>query len=180
MQRERELAVLEQISMLLVASPVPPLGIRLKDGGETTTSHDLLATLLLAAMRRGRKDLDEQRETLQRQAMDHLLKRLEALLGSSGAEKDAYAAFQQYAGDYIHSFEGGDAAPDSFSFFSIEEEAPARVLAATRSWMAAQRILHERKAENRKTAADFEGLTYVELLQEHLRWVVSLGRVPID
>ena len=178
--QERELAVLEQITMVLTAQPVPPLGIRIKDSEEktaTTTSHDILATLLLAAMRRADPSLDQNRRKLQVEAMDRFIKASELILaeyekeqevkpdkkedhhdddkhkdadsknsiGGSKAVPRMYEAYQRFAADCINSFDDpGHAPKDSFTFFTLEEMTPdTKVYKATRSWMVAQRILHE-------------------------------------
>ena len=86
-KQENELAVMEQISMYMTALPCPPLPVvvLMKTPGIDelrripTTSHDLLAGLLFAAMERNDAALNLQRRTKQLKITDELITTLETI-----------------------------------------------------------------------------------------------------
>ena len=179
---EHRLAVLEQIAMYMTALPCPPLPIRVNDKDDDQkqqygSSHDTLARLLLAAMRRGRCDLNEMRRKEQTRVTLALVRALDAEPPPKTPEDErrfqarALQAYQRFTADYIAAFEDPGAAMRAIEFLAPEDvEREHRVHRTCASYMAAQDILHESDLKKRRTAEQFmERFTYAELLAEHAR-----------
>ena len=195
---ESELAVMEQIAMYMTALPCPPLPVTVlmmlkkpaaaaeEDEDDVrrmpTSSHDLLAGLLIAAMTRGDAGLNAQRRTKQLAITDRLITELEGIgeklrldaAASQWAQDTAYCACQQFTADYIHSFDDPGHPAATMQFVRMEEvPLHSHVHAAACSWHAAQDIQHAASVEQRRTAAHFATQEYPSLILEHLRRVTA-------
>ncbi len=175
---ERELAVLEQISMYLTALPCPPLpvlvhrpGAAEEDGGRVgaTSSHDLMAGLLLHAMLANDAAFNERRKTKQLAITDRLITALEEARGPD----DAYGVCQRFTAEYLQSFEDGCGFAVQFQTADdVDRGSP--VHRAFCSWHAAQDIMHPPAEGGARSADVFARMTYLELMQEHLARVVAI------
>ena len=158
-----DLSLREQIAMYLTALPCPPLPIRA--GEALTTSHDLLAALLVMAMQRSAHALNETRRARQIALTEALL---DALLRSRGDARAAFLACCRFTAEYIYAFEDPGHPTPEIRFLDVDEVCtgdPAH--RACCSWSAAQEIQHVPDASHRKTAADFKRLSYAELMLVH-------------
>ena len=167
-QREN---VYEMVAMYITALPAPPLPVwvRMKrtssstegEEGGYTSSHDLLAGLLVAAMLRDRPDLNRKRMARQKALLDEL----DAAL-RSGAPAP-FEAYVRFTGQFLLAFGDNEQAPQ-VRFGALDDVAGGDKLhAACAHWMAAQDILHVSEKERRRTAAHFAERSYGELLAEH-------------
>jgi len=176
------MAVLEQIAMYMTALPCPPLPLRVcKVGDEDApfygSSHDNLARLLLAAMRRGRCDLNEERRLKQTEVTLALVRTLDKEPQPKTADDElrfqqrALTAYQRFTADYIAAFEDSGTATPAVEFLDPERvEHGHKVHRTCASYMAAQDILHESDVAKRRTAeALMAQFSYAELLAEHAR-----------
>ena len=170
--------MLEQISMYMTALPCPPLPVMLAGFGQAgqagqdsekkeeiqlCTSHDLLAGLLISAMVRGNRELNEQRKQRQLQITRTLL---DKCLASSDAT-EMYAFCKEFTAEYVHAFDDAGTCTPAVCFLAVDEVAAGdKVHLAACSWHAAQDILYLPKVEQRK-AAVFAKRSYAELIQAH-------------
>ncbi len=201
----------EQLALYVTAMPCPPLPVMVMLRGEegaaatTTTeggykyasSHDLIAGLVVMAMQRGRRDLNEVRKQKQIALTEALLCALEALPAEDDGSA-AYVACQQFVGGYIHAFDDPGEATPSVRLVELDRvEKGDRVHSACCSWSAAQakthssfkfiiirpntdtphwhtqEIQHVAEVAKRRTAVDFASFSFRALLQEHARRVVA-------
>ena len=162
------LAVLEQIAMYMTALPCPPLPVTLSSG-DATTSHDLLAGLLVSAMRRNNPKLNKLRQAKQMAITKRLIGELET------ADKDvsaAYDACKRFSAEYIFAFDD-DNRGANIQFLPMEDvEKGSKAHMAACSWHAAQDIQHA-APDKRRSAAHFAKMTYVELIAKHLDRVLQ-------
>jgi endonuclease YncB( thermonuclease family) len=134
-------------------------------------SHDLIAALVLMAMDRGNKALNEQRKEKQMALNDELIHALEALPDDDNGD-GAFAACQRFVGGYIHAFDDPGQPTPGVRLAGIDAvERGDKVHSACCSWSAAQDIQHESDAAKRRTAVDFGTLSFRELLVVHGRRV---------
>ena len=168
-QREN---VYEMVAMYITALPVPPLPVwvRVRRGEEEeeeegyTSSHDLLAGLVVGAMLRDRPDLNRERMAKQKALLDALDAALRRPHSSKNAWEEAYVRF---TGQFVLAF-GDDARAPQTRFGGIDTvERGDRLHQACAHWMASQDILHQRDPTRRRTAAQFAERSYGELLAEH-------------
>ena len=158
--------MMEQISMYLTALPCPPLPARLLDGDakdQIVSSHDLFAGLIVAAMVRNNKELNDIRKVKQNEITRALLDNCLA----SPNSKEMYKYCQQFTGEYLHAFDDAGASTPSVCFLNIEDvDKGDKVHSAASSWHAAQDILFVPKAQQRK-ATVFAKLSYAQLIDLH-------------
>ena len=170
-QREN---VYEMIAMYLTALPVPPLPVWVRmtprDGdGESheglTSSHDLLAGLLVAAMDRDRPDLNKVRMERQQVLVDEFV-------GAMAQQTDVaahYDACVRFTGGFVHAFCDAQQTTPQVRFGALDQvDAGDKVHRACAHWMAAQDILQEKDPTKRRAAPHFEAMTYPALLGAHL------------
>jgi hypothetical protein len=148
-----------------------------------TSSHDLLAGLLLAAMHRSDADLNAQRRIKQIAITDRFITELERigerLRGQNATpiaevQRAAYLACQQFTADYIHAFDDPGHPAATMQFMRMEEvPRHSHVHSATCSWNAAQDIQHAASVDQRRTAAHFARMEYPALIVEHLMRVTA-------
>ena len=182
MSCNNELAVREQIAMYVTALPVPPLpvdvSITTADGTEErgfTSSHDLIAGLLLMAMHRNRTDLNAIRLQTQKRLIDALLEDLERHAAAADDAAIVYGLYVRFTGHFIQAFHDPNQPSPQVHFARLDDDREAmrrdgKLHASCAHWMAAQDILHVPDAASRRTAAQFQRhMSYVELLQEQLR-----------
>jgi hypothetical protein len=170
------LAVMEQIAMYMTALPCPPLPVNVimtTADGETrrigTSSHDLLAGLLVGAMTRANAERNKLRQRKQIELTDRLITELE--LASHSADV-AYDACKRFTAEYILAFDD-DASGASMQFLDIGDvEKGGKVHMAACSWHAAQDIQHAAPS-SRRAAAHFAKMSYRELIAEHVVRVVA-------
>ena len=184
---EHRMAVLEQIAMYMTALPCPPLPLRVckitgakADDDEDEkyyygSSHDNLARLLLAAMRRGRCDLNEERRLKQTEVTLALVRTLDKEPqpqtpdDARRFQERALTAYQRFTADYIAAFEDPGTPTPAVEFLDpARVERGHKVHHTCASYMAAQDILHESDVTKRRTAeALMAQYSYAELLAEH-------------
>ena len=185
------LAVMEQIAMYMTALPCPPLPVNVTmttAEGETkrigTSSHDLLAGLLVGAMSRANVERNKLRHKKQIEITDRLITALELASSASAASsassasaaavaEAAYDACRRFTAEYILAFDDDDSGA-SLQFLDMEDvEKGGKVHRAACSWHAAQDIQHA--APTRRRNADyFAKMTYRELIAEHVTRVVAI------
>jgi hypothetical protein len=178
-QREN---VYEMIAMYLTALPVPPLPVwvRMKGVDEEnteeekegyTSSHDLLAGLLLGAMYRNRADLNRERMQRQEAALSEFAGKLNAQLAGRAPEVSvAQALFEAcvaFTGGFVMAFCDTHETTPQVRFGEMDDVAPSdRIHSACVHWMVAQDILHEPDPTRRRAASHFASRTYEALLTE--------------
>jgi hypothetical protein len=185
----QQLAIMEQIAMYMTALPCPPLPVSVAwvQKGEPNrmvfaSSHDVLAGLLVSAMRRDNAALNKLRQAKQLAITDQFITTLEkcvtidcgcdacpgTVVGSCGIKPDhvaAYDACKRFTAEYILAFDD-DNCGSGLQFSDMEDvERGDKVHKATCSWHAAQDIQH---ASIRRTADHFAKMTYAELIAEHV------------
>ena len=170
-QREN---VYEMIAMYLTALPVPPLPVwvRMQKKSEEegvredlTSSHDLLAGLLVMAMGRDRADLNKTRMERQQAIVEEFVKGLDGV-DDVGAY---YAACVKFTGGFVHAFADPQQPTPQVRFGELEQVAAGdKVHAACAHWMAAQDMLHQPDKTKHQTAAQYATLPYAALLRTRL------------
>ena len=193
-QREN---VYEMIAMYLTASPVPPLPMHVcitknpttttskktkeeddddADAGKDgyTSSHDLLAGLLIAAMAQDSPDANKVRMEKQLKLSEEVAGELERIAGAlvsgqmerAAAVQAMFNACMRYTGGFVLAFQR----KASVVFGTLSDvDRGDKVHAACSHWMAAQDILMERDPSKRRTAAQFQArFSYADLLHEQL------------
>ena len=162
--------------MYMTALPCPPLPVNAvlsMPDGETkrvsTSSHDLLAGVLVGAMNRA----DAGRNRLRQKQQMALTDRLITALEGAAAPEAGYDACKRFTAEYILAFDD-DASGASLQFLAMDEvERGSNVHKAACSWHAAQDIQHSAKGE-RRDASVFAKMSYKELIAEHLKRVVTV------
>ena len=171
-------ALLEQVAMYFASLPCPPLPIMAvrecasaedDDVPTICSSHDLLAQMLLHAMYKGNKALNEKRKTFQIDVTRRLIDALNAK-PAPGPER-TYFLFQQYTADYIAAFANQ---PRGVHFASFDEVPRGHIVhRSCCSWNAAQDIQHLPKGQQ-KTAKEYANFEYRALIQLHCDRVVGI------
>jgi endonuclease YncB( thermonuclease family) len=190
MSAQKRMIIWEQLALYLTAMPCPPMPLlvtaevsveKTDDPSTPTTtrhnanSHDLIAALVLMAMDRGNKALNEQRKEKQLALNEELIHALEALPDDDNGD-GAFAACQRFVGGYIHAFDDPGQPTPSVRLAGIDAvERGDKVHGACCSWSAAQDIQHEGDVSKRRTAVAFGGLTFRELLVVHGRRVRAVA-----
>jgi hypothetical protein len=188
--------IMEQIAMYMVGLPCPPLPVSLdvetfvkprKKGPseETTTvaniqvcsTHDLLAGLILSAMQRNNKVLNDLRKIKQLAITKEFLITLDKL-----DQKDTdsmYNACQVFTCQYIMSFDDPSFPTPSLRLHTMDfVEKNDKVHLACCSWNAGQDIMHEEQVSNRRTAKTFSLLSYRDLINVHCSRVKASPILP--
>ena len=163
--------------MYMTALPCPPLPVNVTmtaPDGETkrigTSSHDLLAGLLVGAMSRANVERNKLRQKRQIELTDRFITALE-LAASSAVE--AYDACRRFTAEYILAFDD-DASGATLQFLEMDDvEKGGKVHRAACSWHAAQDIQHS-APDKRRGADHFAKMTYRELIAEHAARVVAI------
>lgn len=187
-QNAAEVAVMEQIAIYMTALPCPPLPIIIIVAGgqrKITTSHDVLAGLLYAAMHRSSPALNEQRRKKQLDITDRIISELEVIgarlrsddnnntAATTTSSEAAYEACQKFTAEYILAFDDVGYATPSVMFVPMKDVPQhSSVHSAACSWHAAQEIMHAPKPK-RRTAEEFRKMDYPTLIVEHLLRVTS-------
>jgi len=155
------LALMEQLALYFTSLPCPPLPVRVN--GMITTSHDMLAGLLIAAMTRGNRALDAERK----QKQISITRKLVSQCESASAATDVYAHCKEFTAEYMHAFDDAGTCTPTMCFLGTDEvEKGDKVHSAICSWHAAQDILFVAPAEQRK-AAVFALMSYEQLIKLH-------------
>lgn len=182
---DARMAVHEQIAMYLTALPCPPLPVRVStQGGEQqlTTSHDLLAGLLILAMQRNNQTLNKRRLTEQKRLIEELIAQLDRLAHQTKtkdvgdehktrAEAQLYQLFVRFTSSFIYAFHDTSEAPRiDFVAWPCDDcvDKGSKLHAAACSYSAAQDIIYMDNPNQRRKAQDFASMTYGELLSHHL------------
>jgi hypothetical protein len=166
-----QLVIMEQIAMYMTALPCPPLPVALSWNEESivTSSHDLLAGLLVSAMRRNNEKLNKPRQAKQMEITERLLNDLEAAKTADAA----YDACKRFTAEYIFAFDD-DNRGTNLQFAAMDDVAKgSKVHMAACSWHAAQDIQHA-APEKRRNAAHFAKMAYCDLMVEHMQRVVEI------
>jgi hypothetical protein len=160
------------IAMYLTALPVPPLPVWVKmtstaddGGGETkeglTSSHDLLAALLVAAMDRDRADLNKTRMEQQQALVEEFMKEMAEMTDVAAY----FEACVRFTGGFVHAFCDPQQTTPQVRFGDLDQvEKGDKLHTACSHWMAAQDIVHETDVTKRRTSAHYATQTYSELL----------------
>ena len=163
--------MVEQLAMYMTSLPCPPLPIKLpyideKTGkNKITSSHDILAGVLVSAMVRGNSELNGERKKRQIEITRTLL---DKSLISTNADS-MYDICKEFTAEYLHSFDDKGTCTPGAAFLEMHEvEKGDDVHKAISSWHAAQDILHRPPAQQRK-AEVFARLSYEKLMELH--WV---------
>ena len=155
------LALMEQLALYFTSLPCPPLPVRVS--GILTTSHDMLAGLLIAAMTRGNRALDETRKHKQISITRKLVSQCEAATDAT----NVYEHCKEFTAEYVHAFDDAGTCTPTMCFLATDEvEKGDKVHSAICSWHAAQDILFTAPADQRK-AAVFALMSYEQLIQLH-------------
>ncbi len=173
--------------MYLTAMPCPPLPILVESSSSSgkngdqhySNTHDLIAALVVMAMDRGNRRLNEQRKAKQLALNEELICALEQLpAGDDGS--GAFAACQRFVGGYIHAFDDPGEPTPSVRLVGLETvQNGDKVHEACSRWSAAQDIQHEPVEARRRTSAVFGRLTYREMLVEHTKRVTAVSILPM-
>ena len=176
--------------MYMTALPCPPLPVNVTmttPDGETkrigTSSHDLLAGLLVGAMSRGNVERNKLRQKRQIELTDRFITALElaassassasAASSASSSAVAAYDACRRFTAEYILAFDD-DASGATLQFLEMDDvEKGGKVHRAACSWHAAQDIQHT-APDKRRGADHFAKMTYRELIAEHVARVVAI------
>jgi hypothetical protein len=154
--------LLEQLAMYFTALPCPPLAILLN--GDETTSHDLLAGLIMLAISRNDKALNDVRKEKQTRLVDELLERGLGCLTLS----EMYDNCRQFTGEYIHAFDDKGACTSGLLFVPMQDVTKgSKAHKAMCSWNAAQEIIYC-KIEDRRNTSFFERMEWSEMMQCHM------------
>ena len=151
--------VYEMIAMYLTALPVPPLPVWVRrcqaEEESYTSSHDLLAGLLVAAMDRNRADLNRQRMQKQQTLIDAFVK-----------EEATYEACVRFTGQFVLAFCDPAQSTPQVRFGDLGDVSTGdRIHGACVHWMVAQDILrHPKDLALRRPAEHLAKLSYAELL----------------
>ena len=131
-----------------------------------TSSHDLLAGLLVAAMSRDRADLNHARMERQQVLVEEFVTSLGAMKGDVAAY---YAACVRFTGGFVHAFCDAQQATPQVRFGDLEQvEVGDKVQVACAHWMSAQDIVHVADPSKRRSAAHFGPQPYPALLAARL------------
>ena len=166
--------------MYMTALPCPPLPVNVTmttPDGETkrigTSSHDLLAGLLVGAMSRANVKRNKLRQKRQIELTDRLITALELASSASSASSAAYDACRRFTAEYILAFDD-DASGATLQFLEMDDvEKGGKVHRAACSWHAAQDIQHA-APDKRRNADHFAKMTYRELIAEHVARVIAI------
>ena len=180
--------VMEQIAMYLVGLPCPPIPLSvdvtkyMKKGGVFTgeeisnrkicSSHDILAGLILAAMKRNDQALNAIRRQKQETITQTFLHTLDTLDESD--VDGMYKECQKFTAEYILAFDDPSQPNPSFQMHTMDEtKIGDNVHSSACSWSSGQDILFESNPKNRKTASQFKLLSYRDIIQIHCHRVKS-------
>ena len=175
--------------MYMTALPCPPLPVNVTmttPDGETkrigTSSHDLLAGLLVGAMSRANVERNKLRQKRQIELTDRLITALELAASASSTAtassasstaSSAYDACRRFTAEYILAFDD-DASGATLQFLDMDDvDKGCKVHRAACSWHAAQDIQHA-APDKRRNADHFAKMTYRELIAEHVARVVAI------
>ena len=166
--------------MYMTALPCPPLPVNVTmttPDGETkrigTSSHDLLAGLLVGAMSRANVKRNKLRQKRQIELTDRLITALELASSASSTASSAYDACRRFTAEYILAFDD-DASGATLQFLDMDDvEKGGKVHRAACSWHAAQDIQHA-APDKRRNADHFAKMTYRELIAEHVARVIAI------
>ena len=157
--------LLEQIAMYCAALPCPPLPVQLVDEGIITTSHDVLAGLLLLAITRNNQELNKQRKETQTRLVGEFL-------GACVDCQDVptlYEHCKRFTGQAIHAFDDAGGSTPAVVFLDMGDMAKGdKVHKAMASWNSAQDIIYVKDPACRRNAAMFAAMDTVGMLQAHL------------
>ena len=180
--------VMEQIAMYLVGLPCPPIPLSvdvtkfLKKGGVFTgeevsnrkicSSHDILAGLIVVAMKRGDKNLNAIRQKKQTTINETFLDTLDALDESD--VDSMYKECQKFTAEYLLAFDDPSQPNPSFQLHPMEDVKKGdNVHHSSSSWSSGQDILFEPNTQKRRTADQFKLLSYRDIIQIHCSRVKS-------
>ena len=166
--------------MYMTALPCPPLPVNVTmttPDGETkrigTSSHDLLAGLLVGAMSRANVKRNKLRQKRQIELTDRLITALELASSAASTASSAYDACRRFTAEYILAFDD-DASGATLQFLDMDDvEKGGKVHRAACSWHAAQDIQHA-APDKRRNADHFAKMTYRELIAEHVARVIAI------
>jgi hypothetical protein len=159
--------LLEQIAMYCAALPCPPLPVQLVEEGETvvTTSHDVLAGLLLLAVIRNNTELNEKRKVRQTQLVAEFLEKGTACTDVA----TLYEHCKRFTGEAIHAFDDAGGSTPAVMFLEMSAIAKGeKVHKAMASWNSAQDIIYVKDVGRRRNAAAFGAMDTACLFQVHL------------
>ena len=166
--------------MYMTALPCPPLPVIVTmttPDGETkrigTSSHDLLAGLIVGAMSRANVERNKLRQKRQIELTDRFITALELAASSASSADAAYDACRRFTAEYILAFDD-DASGATMQFLDMDDvEKGGKVHRAACSWHAAQDIQHA-APDKRRNADHFAKMTYRELIAEHVARVIAI------
>ena len=180
--------VMEQIAMYMVGLPCPPVPLSvdvtkfLKKGGVFTgeeiskrkicSSHDILAGLILGAMKRNDPNLNSIRKQKQTTITKKFLDTLDTL---DEADVDGmYRECQTFTAEYLMAFDDPSQPNPSFQIHPMEDAIKGdNVHGSSCSWSSGQDILFETDPKKRRTANQFKLLSYRDIIQIHCSRVKS-------
>ena len=173
--------IMEQIAMYMVGLPCPPLPVSLdvdtilktdknstatKSNVQVCSTHDLLAGLILCAMQRNSKDLNNLRKVKQLEITKAFLIAMDKL--DQGDTERMYNACQVFTCQYIMSFDDPSFPTPSLRLHPMDYvQNNDKIHSACCSWNAAQDIMHEEQVCDRRTAETFSLLSYRDLINVH-------------
>ena len=153
--------LLEQLAMYFVAWPCPPLPVLVS--GELTTSHDLLAGLLMLAMTRNNAGLNKERESRQVLLTNEFVTQC---VGCSTAQ-EMFEHCKRFTGEYVHAYDDAGTSTSGFCFVEMDQmEKGDKTHKAICAWNAGQDIMYVQK-EKRHDAAHYARMTGDELMLVH-------------
>jgi len=156
-------ALMEQLAMYAAALPCPPIPVQLPTQEEPTTSHDLLVGLLIAAMTRSNRTLNEVRKATQMELTQTFLD-----AAMTAADTGAmYGHCKAFTAEYIHAFDDVNTCTPSVQFLNYDDvPMESKIHKAACSWNAAQDILFTCVNE-RHDARFYATMTYQQLIEWH-------------
>jgi len=194
-------AFLEQIAMYMVALPCPPLpvlvnvekyeGFEEEDKADINekneaicSSHDLLAGLLISAMHRKNKTLNEQRKQKQLKTTENFIAELIDMNQKKSMDTEKmYEACQRFTYEYLQSFEDAEYPSPSVRFMNMDDvKIGDKVHKACCSWNIAQDMIHAKSDEAKSGSASklevrpksvFEQMSFREMIQAHCHRVIE-------
>ena len=178
MDASNEVVIMEQIALYLTALPCPPIPVKvtltLKNNEHKQgicTSHDLLAGMLIAAMDKNDKNMNENRKTKQLGITERFITSMEKL-NQQASEDEIYKICQIFTAEYLDAFDD-ILSNRAIEFISLDGIAKGdKAHNACCSWSAAQDIQHIEPSE-RHDAVFFKKHSFGELLLYHKRRIQS-------
>ena len=170
--------------MYMVALPCPPLPVSLdvdtfvktkpqsaRDPNKTSnvqvcSTHDLLAGLILCAMQRNNRALNNVRKVRQLAITKAFLIALDKLDESD--TDSMYSACQVFTSQYIMSFGDPSFPTPTLRLHPMNYvQKGDKIHSSCCSWNAAQDIMHEEQVSEQRTAQTFSLLSYRDLISVH-------------